>query len=612
MSDFETMRALMHKPPGRWELSIDAHDAEQWAARDLRGGGRGASAPLRCAASGLTAPRAITLDPLEAAVCRLALAKAVHPRLGALEWPIDVEERVGRLLTSPLLRPGGLWPTVETEDGEDPDPDSECTAPPWAGRAGSAGLVELATDNPTMALAEARQFARTNLKRDEDQQCNCRRCLMQDIAVVIDVGSANTRVGFAGEARVSVFPSVVVRRRPVQAVQEQALEPDSEPEPAEVVPPPTAVLEVVAVGDAALGIQGHAQLELVGVGQQAPSARHQPNIYIGSNMPAIVSNMPATKRQTVYGDIWPGMSTDWDAFEALCLHSYQAVLCTDPVAHPLLLTEPPLNAKAHRERLITLAFEKLRVPFFYVQNTTVLALYASGSSTGTVIEIGASGTCISSVYEGYLISHETRQNGVGGWAIGTCVLPALERAGCIFANPRHQVDCCADVVQALGTTRTHVDLSDGTDTPSVSGGIFRLRRGMGGGYVDITLTAAERLACGEVLFEPKLLKVTSEEKGLVQLLAGAMDVVDINNIRDHWAHVVLTGGASAIPNLMTRLQAEITRTDDDRVVRNTTWKKKIVRADHFERQHGAFIGGCILAALSTVSYTRCIPLVHRS
>ena len=48
----------------------------------------------------------------------------------------------------------------------------------------------------------------------------------------------------------------------------------------------------------------------------------------------------------------------------------------------MLLTEAPLNPPKNRERMLELMFESFAAPACYVQVQAVLALYATGRSTG--------------------------------------------------------------------------------------------------------------------------------------------------------------------------------------------------------------------------------------
>merc|ERR1719451_276307 len=65
-----------------------------------------------------------------------------------------------------------------------------------------------------------------------------------------------------------------------------------------------------------------------------------------------------------------------------------ALVGTDEDCCGVLLTEAPMNPKDNRERMTQIMFETFNVRRYYVNIQAVLSLYASGRTTGVVVDCG--------------------------------------------------------------------------------------------------------------------------------------------------------------------------------------------------------------------------------
>ncbi|GAG89501.1 unnamed protein product, partial [marine sediment metagenome] len=83
-----------------------------------------------------------------------------------------------------------------------------------------------------------------------------------------------------------------------------------------------------------------------------------------------------------------GVVDDWPSMERIWHYTFFTDLRVDPSEHPILLTEAPLNPRLNREKIAEIMFETFNVPALYVATQAVLSLYASGRTTGCVLDIG--------------------------------------------------------------------------------------------------------------------------------------------------------------------------------------------------------------------------------
>ena len=60
----------------------------------------------------------------------------------------------------------------------------------------------------------------------------------------------------------------------------------------------------------------------------------------------------------------------------------------------------PQETRNCREKMTQIMFETFNTPGFYVENDDVLALHASGRTTGIVLSSGENRTSIVPIYEG--------------------------------------------------------------------------------------------------------------------------------------------------------------------------------------------------------------------
>lgn len=100
--------------------------------------------------------------------------------------------------------------------------------------------------------------------------------------------------------------------------------------------------------------------------------------------------------------------------------------------HPVLLTEPPLNPRSNRDTAAQILFETFNVPALYTSIQAVLSLYASGRTTGIVLDAGDGVSHAVPVYEGFAMPSSIRRIDVAGRDVTEHMQTLLRKAGYVF------------------------------------------------------------------------------------------------------------------------------------------------------------------------------------
>jgi actin len=120
--------------------------------------------------------------------------------------------------------------------------------------------------------------------------------------------------------------------------------------------------------------------------------------------------------------------------EKIWHHTFHNEIPVAPEEHPVLLTETPLNSKVDREKMTQIMFETFQVASLYIVNQAVLSLFASGRTTGIVLESGDGITHAVPIHEGVALSENALRLNLAGRDLTEYLIKILGERGYTTAD----------------------------------------------------------------------------------------------------------------------------------------------------------------------------------
>ena len=252
--------------------------------------------------------------------------------------------------------------------------------------------------------------------------------------------------------------------------------------------------------------------------------------------------------------------------------------------HPLLLTEPLLNPYINREKIAYSLFDNLGVPALFFASQTILSLFSTSSTSGTVLESGEGVTQSCVVYEGYSIPSSYERYNYGGADVTEYLKNLLKKRGYHFYNStefRLVNEIKENSCFCYGNNNIKNDIGDAKKSANKNPINYYLPDGSSISVGD------ERLLAPEIIFNPEY--IGKEYLSFPDMIINSINKVDIQLKQKSYENILLSGGNTNFNGLNEQLHFEL---------KNKLNKNMKINLNKLEKpQYCCWIGGNIISTL---------------
>ncbi len=295
--------------------------------------------------------------------------------------------------------------------------------------------------------------------------------------------------------------------------------------------------------------------------------------------------------------IQKGEIVDFDKLAEIWKHIFYNELLAETKSHPVIMTEAPFADYKNKQKMAEILFEQLHVDQLYITNTSTLALYANGKTTGVVVDIGYQNTSCVPIYEGFVLNHAVSKIEIGGYDLTNYMCHLINSNK---DNPKFYNDAEIGMVNTVKERICEVAEDYDSQMKKCLDSNKKQTYLLPDTKVVISYSG-EKYQCPEMLFQPNMYNkeysgsIQDQPTGIHEQAFGAIKKCDEDVQKDLFLNAVLCGGSSLFLKIKNKFQKEL------QSLAPTGKNVKVIAPP--ERKYSAWLGGAILASLDSFRKT---------
>lgn len=289
----------------------------------------------------------------------------------------------------------------------------------------------------------------------------------------------------------------------------------------------------------------------------------------------------------IHNPITDGLVTDFELLYHIFEHAFCTELRVNPKSVKVLVTEAANNPDKNRWDLFKMLFERFVVPAGQCQVQAVLALYASGRTTGLVFDSGDGVSHTVPVFKGYGLPTSVVATKLAGRSVTKQCIWALGKYHKMNIENENN---STEIARALKEKVCRMAENFDEEFQALVKGAAET--------IDYEFKDGSVITCRELIVEPAEVlhrpnNYGYRAKSVSEILKKTIDSLNIEMRRDMFSNTVLSGGTTCIADYEKRFLKEYKLIVPANSVNDV---KVSVPSD---RKYAVFLGGSILTCLAS-------------